>query len=91
MSSSNWLLPKEQESFNKLAQQIGLENATRRADETAVTQRKAYNLFRNVLSYAFFRQTSKLGLEFFRNKGTPVSARPAARPLRTPRCAAPSG
>ena len=72
MSSSNWLLPKEQESFNKLAQQIGLENATRRADETAVTQRKAYNLFRNVISYAFFRQTSKLGLEFFRNKGTPV-------------------
>ena len=70
--SSNWLMPKEQESFNKLVGQIGQKSADERAGKRPVGQRPMFNLFHNVLSYAFFRQTSKLGLEFFRNKGTPV-------------------
>lgn len=48
------------------------ERATKVADNKSLDERRLFNLFRNVLSYAFFRQTSKLGLEFFRNKGTPV-------------------
>lgn len=71
-ATSNWLMPKEQESFNKLVAQIGQKNANERAEKKPTEQRTMFNLFRNVLSYAFFRQTSKLGLEFFRDKGTPV-------------------
>ncbi len=33
---------------------------------------KAYNLLCNVLMYSVFRQTSKLGLEFFRSQNIPV-------------------
>ena len=71
--SSNWLMPKEQKSFNDFAAKYGKEHASKFADESkSLDERQLFNLFRNVLSYAFFRQTSKLGLEFFRDKGTPV-------------------
>ena len=35
-------------------------------------ERKLFNLFSNVVSVAFFRETSKIGLDFFRRRGTPV-------------------
>ncbi len=32
----------------------------------------SYRLFANVLMYATFRQTSKIGLDYFKNQGTPI-------------------
>ena len=61
-----------QKSFNDFAATHGQERASKIADDKSLDERRLFNLFRNVLSYAFFRQTSKLGLEFFRDKGTPV-------------------
>lgn len=71
-AKANWLTPDEQVKFDELAGKRGKAVANSVIEKKELDGRKLFNSFRNVLSYAFFRQTSKLGLEFLRNKGTPV-------------------
>ena len=69
---SNWLMPKEQKNYDKFKAKNGEANADAVIGHKTLDERKLFNLFRNVLSIAFFRETSKVGLDFFRSKGTPV-------------------
>ena len=71
-AKSNWLTAEEQEKFDKMASQRGRGAAEEVLERRTLDERKLFNLFRNVVSYAFFRETSKIGLDFFRSKGTPV-------------------
>ena len=72
---------KEKESFWEGAKSFAKENnipdltGSRRAYEQTDEGRlhvKSYEMFTNMLMIATFRQTSKLGLEFFRQQNTPV-------------------
>ena len=69
---SNWLMPKEQKNYDKFKAKNGEANADAVIGHKTLDERRLFNLFRNVLSIAFFRETSKIGLDFFRSKGTPV-------------------
>ena len=71
-AKANWLTPEEQVKFDKLAEKNGKAAANYVIEKKELDGRKLFNSFRNMLSYAFFRQTSKLGLEFFHNRKTPV-------------------
>ncbi|MBP3731464.1 MAG: hypothetical protein J6I40_08360, partial [Mailhella sp.] len=72
---------KEVESFKEGAKSYAKENnitdptGSRSAYEQTEEGRlhvKSYEMFTNMLMMATFRQTSKLGLEFFRQQNTPV-------------------
>ncbi len=69
---TNWLMPEEQVKFNDFSAKNGKAAAESTIERKTLDERKLFNLFRNVLSIAFFRETSKIGLDFFRSKGTPV-------------------
>ena len=69
---SNWLLPAQKRQYNDLVVEYGQKSADSFIQRRPLEERVVFNAFCNVLSYSFFRQTSKLGLDFFREKGTPV-------------------
>ena len=69
---SNWLMPKEQKDYDDFKEKNGEAMADSVLEGKTLDERRLFNLFRNVLSIAFFRETSKIGLDFFRSKGTPV-------------------
>ncbi|MBR4220251.1 MAG: hypothetical protein IKR81_03780 [Victivallales bacterium] len=48
------------------------ERAYKGTPSRALLNLSSYNLFTNVLMYATFRQTSKIGLDFFKNQGKPI-------------------
>jgi len=71
-AKSNWLKPDEQKAFDKLVNKHGRQEAGSVLERHSLDSFGLFGRFQNILRYAFFRQTSKLGLEFFRSKGTPV-------------------
>ena len=71
-AKANWLTPEEQVKFDNLVSQSGKGVAEEVLDKKTLGERKLFNLFSNVVSVAFFRETSKIGLDFFRRRGTPV-------------------
>ena len=71
-AKANWLTPGEQVKFDNLVSKVGPNAANSMLEKKTLDERKLFNAFRNILSVAFFRQTSKLGLDFLRDKGTPV-------------------
>ncbi|MBP5284988.1 MAG: hypothetical protein ILO34_02620 [Kiritimatiellae bacterium] len=71
-AKTNWLTPKEQKQYEEFAAKNGEKMAKSVIEKKTLDERTLFNTFRNILSVAFFRQTSKLGLDFFRDKGTPV-------------------
>ncbi|MBQ9368063.1 MAG: hypothetical protein IJT83_09800 [Victivallales bacterium] len=48
------------------------ERAYQGSPSRALLNLSSYNLFTNVLMYATFRQTSKIGLDFFKGQGKPI-------------------
>lgn len=71
-AKAKWLTPDEQEKFDELVRQRGKGTAEEVVERKTLDERKLFTLFRNVIGVAFFRETSKIGLDFFRSKGTPV-------------------
>jgi hypothetical protein len=78
----NWANPNDPEEMDRLNATGLYEVDTEGYSPEEVAQEqemqrqpknfKAYNLLCNVLMYSVFRQTSKLGLEFFRSQNIPV-------------------
>lgn len=59
MSRKNWATPKESQAIQK-GEKLSIDNL------------RDFQIFQNILIYSTFRQTSKLGLSFFKEQKTPV-------------------
>ncbi len=78
----DWFSPEQQESYNKRFDSIKksnpelsdkeIDNMLMGSDIFKLGGSQRYINFNNVFSSAFFRQTSKLGLEFFNQEKVPV-------------------
>lgn len=69
---ANWLVPEHKAMYEELVATQGREYADSALAQKPIEGRVLFKSFSDVLICAFFRQTSKLGLDFFRDKGTPV-------------------
>ncbi|MBP3848859.1 MAG: hypothetical protein J6D22_03830, partial [Pyramidobacter sp.] len=68
----NWFGPEDQIELDKDIAERGEDAGKAKFNSRPLETRNLYNLFTNIFVFSTFRQTSKLGLDFFREQGVPV-------------------